>query len=81
MIGIVAAPSGMHEAGISSSAAVGVACLLALEAANQLCITPEENIELDRQAHAGQATLTMALFAHRAGKASVLPVFECLWFR
>lgn len=34
--------------GLSSSAAVGVAYLLALEHANALEVTPEENIELDR---------------------------------
>lgn len=34
--------------GLSSSAAVGVAYLLALEHANGLTVTPEENIELDR---------------------------------
>jgi galactokinase len=34
--------------GLSSSAAAGVAYLLALEAANSLNVSPEENIELDR---------------------------------
>jgi galactokinase len=38
----------MPIGGLSSSAAVGVAYLLALEAANGLQITPEENIQLDR---------------------------------
>ena len=37
-------PSG----GLGSSGAVGVAYLLALEAANELIVSPEENIELDR---------------------------------
>jgi galactokinase len=38
----------MPIGGLSSSAAVGVAYLLALEAANELAVTAEENIELDR---------------------------------
>jgi galactokinase/galacturonokinase len=38
----------MPIGGLSSSAAVGVAYLLALEAANSLAVTPMENIQLDR---------------------------------
>jgi galactokinase len=38
----------MPVGGLSSSAAVGVAYLLALEAANELDVAPEENIQLDR---------------------------------
>jgi galactokinase/galacturonokinase len=38
----------MPIGGLSSSAAVGVAYLLALEAANELEVTPEENIQFDR---------------------------------
>ena len=38
----------MPIGGLSSSAAVGVAYLLALEAANGLDVSPEENIRLDR---------------------------------
>jgi len=38
----------MPIGGLSSSAAVGVAYLLALESANGLDLTPQENIELDR---------------------------------
>jgi galactokinase len=38
----------MPIGGLSSSAAVGVAYLLALESANELLLSPEENIELDR---------------------------------
>jgi galactokinase/galacturonokinase len=48
-VGIDAVVEGrMPIGGLSSSAAVGVAYLLALEAANELMITPEENIQLDR---------------------------------
>jgi galacturonokinase len=39
---------GMPIGGLSSSAAVGVAYLLALEVVNDLHVSPEENIELDR---------------------------------
>lgn len=38
----------MPIGGLSSSAAVGIAYLLALEAANDLDLPPEQNIELDR---------------------------------
>ena len=38
----------MPIGGLSSSAAVGIAYLLALEAANELVVTPRENIQLDR---------------------------------
>ncbi|CAL9129180.1 unnamed protein product [Musa textilis] len=37
-----------HSSGLSSSAAVGIAYLLALETANCKIIAPEDNIELDR---------------------------------
>jgi len=48
-VGIDAVIQGkMPIGGLSSSAAVGVAYLLALEAANELVIAPEENIQLDR---------------------------------
>jgi len=48
-VGIDAVVEGrMPIGGLSSSAAVGVAYLLALEMANEIAVTPEENIELDR---------------------------------
>src|SRR5262249_18821239 len=48
--GLVGVLSGeLHGWGVSSSAAVGVAFLLALEDANGLAVTPGENIELDRR--------------------------------
>ncbi len=47
--GIVGITAGkMGEGGLSSSAAIGVAYLLALEDANRLQLTPRDNIELDR---------------------------------
>ena len=48
-VGIDAIVEGkMPIGGLSSSAAVGIAYLLALETANDLRVTPEENIEFDR---------------------------------
>jgi galacturonokinase len=47
--GIVGLTSGeLHGGGVSSSAAVGVAFLLAFEEANDLHVSPEENIALDQ---------------------------------
>ncbi|MBT4138679.1 MAG: hypothetical protein HOE48_12225 [Candidatus Latescibacteria bacterium] len=47
--GIVGLSAGkMNEGGLSSSAAIGVAFLLALEQANNINVTPEENIRLDQ---------------------------------
>lgn len=48
IIGHLWSPAGLDSSGISSSAAVGVAYLLALEAANGLEVQPADNIELDR---------------------------------
>ncbi|KAG9449290.1 hypothetical protein H6P81_009255 [Aristolochia fimbriata] len=48
MVGFLCGSEGLDSSGLSSSAAVGVAYLLALEAANNLTISPTENIELDR---------------------------------
>ncbi|KAH7447409.1 hypothetical protein KP509_01G106300 [Ceratopteris richardii] len=46
--GVIDGLKGLQGAGISSSAAVGVSILLALEHANGLNLNPEENIHLDR---------------------------------
>ena len=47
--GMVGLTSGkMDEGGLSSSAAIGVAYLLALEHVNQIEVTPQENIRLDQ---------------------------------
>ncbi|KAK9931533.1 hypothetical protein M0R45_018807 [Rubus argutus] len=48
IIGYICGTEGMDSSGISSSAAVGVAYLLALENANNLMVSAEENIEYDR---------------------------------
>jgi galacturonokinase len=47
LVGVVAGK--LHGGGVSSSAAVGVAFLLALEDVHRLPVTPVENIELDRR--------------------------------
>lgn len=48
MSAVLMAPSGLDSSGISSSAAVGTACLMALEHANGLTLSTSENVELDR---------------------------------
>jgi galactokinase len=47
LVGVVAGR--LHGGGVSSSAAVGVAFLLALEDVNGLDVAPGENVELDRR--------------------------------
>ena len=46
IVGVIA--GALHGGGVSSSAAVGVAFLLAFEDANGLAVAPEENIALDQ---------------------------------
>ncbi|KAK9269035.1 hypothetical protein L1049_000803 [Liquidambar formosana] len=48
IIGFICGSNGLDSSGLSSSAAVGVAYLLALESANNLAVSPTENIEYDR---------------------------------
>ncbi|KAH9305762.1 hypothetical protein KI387_010166, partial [Taxus chinensis] len=48
IVGVVDGSGPFDSSGISSSAAVGVAYLLAFESANDLNISPSENIQLDR---------------------------------
>ncbi|GLJ10589.1 hypothetical protein SUGI_0131200 [Cryptomeria japonica] len=53
IIGFVDGSGPFDSSGISSSAAVGVAYLLAFESANDLNISPSENIQLDRMIENG----------------------------
>lgn len=46
--GYLCGSNGLDSSGLSSSAAVGVAYLLAFETANNITVSPEENIEYDR---------------------------------
>ncbi|XP_016901439.1 galacturonokinase [Cucumis melo] len=48
IIGYICGSDGLDSSGLSSSAAVGLAYLLALENANNLTISPTDNIEYDR---------------------------------
>lgn len=48
IIGFICGSGGLDSSGLSSSAAVGIAYLLALESANNITACPTENIELDR---------------------------------
>ncbi|XP_074269158.1 galacturonokinase isoform X2 [Silene latifolia] len=46
--GVISGSTGLDSSGLSSSAAAGVAYLLALESANNISVSPAENIEFDR---------------------------------
>ncbi|XP_059290459.1 galacturonokinase isoform X2 [Lycium ferocissimum] len=46
--GLICGSEGLDSSGLSSSAAVGIAYLLAFESANGLVVCPTENIEYDR---------------------------------
>ncbi|XP_022753441.1 galacturonokinase [Durio zibethinus] len=48
IIGYICGSEGLDSSGLSSSAAVGIAYLLAFESANSLTVSPTENIEYDR---------------------------------
>ncbi|PIA43901.1 hypothetical protein AQUCO_01800148v1 [Aquilegia coerulea] len=48
IIGFICGSEGLDSSGLSSSAAAGVAYLLALESANNISVSPTDNIELDR---------------------------------
>ncbi|CAI9099135.1 OLC1v1035909C4 [Oldenlandia corymbosa var. corymbosa] len=48
IIGYICGSDGLDSSGLSSSAAVGIAYLMAFETANKLNIAPTENIEYDR---------------------------------
>ncbi|XP_022988530.1 galacturonokinase [Cucurbita maxima] len=48
IVGYICGSDGLDSSGLSSSAAVGLAYLLALENANSLKISPTENIDYDR---------------------------------
>ncbi|XP_049936549.1 galacturonokinase isoform X2 [Nymphaea colorata] len=48
IIGFICGSGGLDSSGLSSSAAVGIAYLLALETTNNIIVSPVENIEYDR---------------------------------
>lgn len=48
IVGYICGSEGLDSSGLSSSAAVGIAYLLALESANNIMLSPMENIEYDR---------------------------------
>lgn len=51
--GMIESPTNMHGCGVSSSASLGCAVLLALEAANNLEVDPMKNVILDSQIENG----------------------------
>lgn len=48
IIGYISGVKGLDSSGLSSSAAVGIAYLLALENVNELVVSPVDNIQLDK---------------------------------
>ncbi|GLT80281.1 hypothetical protein SLA2020_517320 [Shorea laevis] len=48
IIGYICGSEGLDSSGLNSSVAVGVGYLLALESANNLTVSPAENIENDQ---------------------------------
>ncbi|KAL3534923.1 hypothetical protein ACH5RR_003384 [Cinchona calisaya] len=48
IVGFICGSDGLDSSGLSSSAAVGIAYLIAFENANNLTMSPSENIEYDR---------------------------------
>uniref|UniRef100_A0A0D6R1A9 Galacturonokinase n=1 Tax=Araucaria cunninghamii TaxID=56994 RepID=A0A0D6R1A9_ARACU len=75
IVGSVVGSGPFDSSGISSSAAVGVAYLLAFESANDLNISPSENIELDRLIENGFLGLKNGILDQSA---ILLSQYKCL---
>jgi galacturonokinase len=83
IVGFLEGSKGFEGCGVSSSAAVGVAFLLALEHANGLVISPEENIELDWLIENGYLGLCNGVLDQSAillSKRNCLTAIHCLVF-
>jgi len=83
LCGVVMAPPQLDSSGVSSSAALGCACLLALEDANGLTgqISLNQNIELDRLIENGYLGLKNGIMDQSvclASKERSLTVVDCL---
>ncbi|KAK4396670.1 Galacturonokinase [Sesamum angolense] len=68
IIGFICGTEGLDSSGLSSSAAVGVAYLLAFESANKLIISPTENIEYDRASEAEKQVVVGKQFFTLTGR-------------
>lgn len=79
--GVVMAPPQLDSSGVSSSAALGCACLLALEEVNQLRLTTADNIELDRVIENGYLCLKNGIMDQSvclAAGARCLTLVDCV---
>ncbi|VVA97146.1 unnamed protein product [Arabis nemorensis] len=77
IVGYISGSDGLDSSGLSSSAAVGVAYLLALENANELTVSPTENIELDRLIENGYLGLRNGILDQSA---ILLSSYGCLTY-
>lgn len=75
--GFICGSEGLDSSGLSSSAAVGVAYLLAFESANGLDVSPAENIEYDRLIENGYLGLKNGILDQSA---ILLSSYGCLTF-
>lgn len=79
--GVVDGTLGVDGGGISSSAALGIAILLALEHANNFVLSAEENIQLDREIENGYLGLRNGILDQSAillSRKSTLTLIHCL---
>uniref|UniRef100_A0A1J3EFC0 Galacturonokinase n=1 Tax=Noccaea caerulescens TaxID=107243 RepID=A0A1J3EFC0_NOCCA len=77
IVGCISGSDGLDSSGLSSSAAVGVAYLLALENANELTVSPTENIEYDRLIENGYLGLRNGILDQSA---ILLSSYGCLTY-
>ncbi|CAH2054160.1 unnamed protein product [Thlaspi arvense] len=77
IVGYISGSDGLDSSGLSSSAAVGVAYLLALENANELSVSPTENIEYDRLIENGYLGLRNGILDQSA---ILLSSYGCLTY-
>uniref|UniRef100_M4EM41 GHMP kinase N-terminal domain-containing protein n=1 Tax=Brassica campestris TaxID=3711 RepID=M4EM41_BRACM len=77
IVGCISGSDGLDSSGLSSSAAVGVAYLLALENANELTVSTTENIEYDRLIENGYLGLRNGILDQSA---ILLSSYGCLTY-
>lgn len=77
IVGCISGSDGLDSSGLSSSAAVGVAYLLALENANELTVSATENIEYDRLIENGYLGLRNGILDQSA---ILLSSYGCLTY-
>ncbi|CAF1935532.1 unnamed protein product [Brassica napus] len=77
IVGCISGSDGLDSSGLSSSAAVGVAYLLALENANEMTVSATENIEYDRLIENGYLGLRNGILDQSA---ILLSSYGCLTY-